>query len=86
MTEPPAFLADFVREKEFCADALRGCWRRHRVPHDQAGGRDCATAARLYRYRRAPKPAAAPGVPLARRYRIPKANSTRTENRNSFRV
>ena len=37
------------------------------VPHpppDQGGGRDCATAARLYRHRRAPKPAGGPGVPM----------------------
>src|SRR6516164_3655668 len=38
---------------------LQALW----APPDQAGGRDCATAARLYRHRRTPKPAGAPGVP-----------------------
>ncbi len=42
--------------------ALRGCWRRHRAPPGQADGRDCATAARLWRRRRAPKPAGAPAA------------------------
>src|SRR5215472_12504504 len=32
---------------------------RLHAPPDQGGGRDCATAARLYRHRRAPKPAGA---------------------------
>jgi GAF domain-containing protein len=52
-------LADQMRLRQ----ALLNCWRRQRAPPGQADGRDCATAARLYRHRRAPKPAAAPGVP-----------------------